>query len=188
MRYKRDGTLTLRPHPSTQAKRQLFVVAADGDAPVQRTQVAFNVGGLVWSADGERLYFTGNELEDDEYNRDLTTDIYMVGRESGDPRKLTSNPGNESAPALSPRRQPARGSCRRVHGVRKPTCASSIWLPTARSGGLPRNLTRDWDMTPGAPTWAANGEAVRFLAGVSGDRHLFEVTVTGDLSPATDHG
>ena len=102
MRYKRDGTLTLRPHPSTQAKRQLFVVAADGDAPVQRTDVAFNVGDLVWSADGERIYFTGNELEDDEYNRDLTTDIYLVGRESGDPRKLTSNPGGESASAISP--------------------------------------------------------------------------------------
>ena len=36
-------------------------------------------------------------------------------------------------------------------------------------------------MRPGAPTWAANGAAVRFLAGVGGDRHLFEVPVTGDL-------
>ena len=57
MRYKRDGTLTLRPHPSTQAKRQLFVVPADGGKPVQRTDVTYNVGGLVWSADGRAGLF-----------------------------------------------------------------------------------------------------------------------------------
>ena len=180
MRYKRDGTLTLRPHPSTQAKRQLFVVAVDGGAPVQRTDVAFNVGGLVWSADGERLFFTGNELEDDEYNRDLTTDIYMVGRESGDPRKLTSNPGSESAPALSPAGNRLAFLQTRARGEE----TNLRVVDLAANGtfrGIPRTLTRDWDRTPGAPTWAANGEAVRFLASVGGDRHLFEVTVTGDL-------
>ena len=180
MRYKRDGTLTLRPHPSTQAKRQLFVVAAEGGEPTQRTQVAFNVDGLAWSADGERLYFTGNELEDDEYNRELTTDIYLVGRESGEPRKLTSNPGNDTAPALSPAGTQLAFLQSRARGE-----ASDLRVvDLATDGtfrGIPRNLTRDWDMTPGAPSWAASGDAVRFVAGVGGDRHLFEVTAAGDL-------
>ena len=102
MRYKSDGELTLRPHPSTQPKRQLFIVPAEGGEPVQRTDLAFNVGGLVWSADAERLYFTGNELEDDEYDPDLTSDIFLIDRETGDPRRLTSSPGSDSAPAVSP--------------------------------------------------------------------------------------
>ena len=180
MRYKRDGTLTLRPHPSTQAKRQLFVVAVDGGVPVQRTDVAFNVGGLVWSADGERLYFTGNELEDDEYNRDLTSDIYLVGRESGDPRKLTSNPGDETAPALSPAGNRLAFLQTRARGEETDLRVVDL-AANGTFRGIPRILTRDWDRTPGAPTWAANGAGVRFLAGVGGDRHLFEVTVTGDL-------
>ena len=180
MRYKRDGTLTLRPHPSTRAKRQLFIVAADGATPIQRTDVAFNVGGLVWSADGERLYFTGNALEDDEYNRDLTTDIYIVGRESGDPRTLTSNPGGESAPALSPTGTRLAFLQTRARGEGTDLRVVDLAADGAFRG-VPRNLTSDWDMTPGAPTWATTGDGVRFLAGVSGDRHLFEVSVTGDL-------
>ena len=180
MRYKRDGTLTLRPHPSTQAKRQLFVVAADGGEPVQRTQAAYNVGGPVWSADGERVYFTGNELENDEYNRDLTTDIYVVGRESGDPRKLTSNPGRESAPAVSPSGNRLAFLQTRARGDETDLRVVDL-AANGTFRGIPRNLTGDWDMTPGAPSWAPNGDAVRFLAGVRGNRHLFEVTVAGDL-------
>ena len=180
MRFKRDGTLTLRPHPSTQAKRQLFVVAAEGGEPVRRTDVPFNVGGLVWSGDGERIYFTGNDLEDDELNRDLTTDIYVVGRESGDPQKLTSNPGSESAPAVSPAGSQLAFLQTRARGEETDLRVVDL-AADGTFRGIPRNLTSEWDMTPGSPTWAAHGQAVRFLAGVRGDRHLFEITVGGDL-------
>jgi dipeptidyl aminopeptidase/acylaminoacyl peptidase len=180
MRYKSDGTLTLRPHPSTVTKRQLFVVPADGGDPVQRTNLSFNVDGLVWSADGERIYFTGNEQEDDESTDAFTTDIYVVNRESGDPRTLTSNPGNESAPALSPSGNRLAYLQTRARG--EETDLRVVDLATDGTfRGIPRNLTADWDQTPGAPIWAEDGEAVRFLAGIGGDRHLFEVTVTGDL-------
>ena len=180
MGYKSDGSLTLRPHPTTQAKRQLFVVSADGGEPVQRTDVGFNIGGLVWSGDGERVYFTGNELEDDEYNRDLTTDIYVVGRETGDPRQLTANPGSESAPAISPDGNRIAFLQTRARGEETDLRVVDL-AADGTFRGLPRNLTGDWDLTVGAPTWAANNEAVRFLSGVGGNRHLFEVTVTGDL-------
>ena len=180
MRYKRDGTLTLRPHPSSVAKRQLFVVPANGGEPVQRTDMAFDVGGLVWSLDGERIYLTGNESENDELNRDLTTDIYVVGRETGDPRTLTSNPGSESAPAVSP--DGSRLAFLQTRARGEQTDLRMVDLATDGTfRGIPRNLTGEWDLTPGAPSWAANGEAVRFLTGVGGSRHLFEVTVTGDL-------
>ena len=180
MRYRRDGTPTLRPHPSTEARQQLFVVTAEGGEPVQRTQVTFNVGALVWSADGERIYFTGNEREDDKLNRDLTTDIYVVERQTGDPRKLTANPGSESAPAVSPDGNRLAFLQTRARGEETDIRVVDL-AANGTFRGIPRNLTSDWDMSPGAPTWAANGEAVRFLSGVGGDRHLFEVTVTGDL-------
>ncbi|HAK54013.1 MAG TPA: hypothetical protein DCP38_00825, partial [Acidobacteria bacterium] len=83
MRYKREGQLQLQPHPSTEQKTQLFVVAAGGGTPTQLTTLEFDVGGVVWSPDAARLYFTGDASEDDEYNRDLTTDIYLIDREGG---------------------------------------------------------------------------------------------------------
>ena len=104
----------------------------------------------------------------------------MVGRESGDPGKLTSNPGSESAPAVSPAGNRLAFLQTRARGEETDLRVVDL----ANDGtfrGIPRNLTDDWDRRPGAPTWAAHGEAVRFLAGVGGDRHLFEVTLTGDL-------
>ena len=179
-RYKRDGELTLLPHPSTQQKRQLFIVPANGGEPVQRTDLRFNVGSLAWSAYGERLYFTGDELEDDESNRALTLDLYVIDRDTGDPRKLSSNPGSESAPAVSP--DGNRLAYLQRRGRNEPTDLRVVDLNADGTfRGVPRNVTRDWDLRPGAPTWTASGEAVRFLAGIGGSRHLFEVDETGDL-------
>ena len=180
MRYKSDGTLTLRPHPSSVARRQLFVVSAEGGEPVQRTDLAFNVGDLVWSADSERVYFTGDELEDDERNDELTADIYVVSREAGDPQELTSNPGSEGAPAISPDGNRLAFLQTRARGEETDLRIVDL-AANGTFRGIPRNLTSDWDQTPGTPTWTPNGDAVRFLAGVGGDRHLFEVTATGDL-------
>ena len=180
IRYKSDGALTLRPHPASRPTRQLFVIAADGGDPVQRTDLAFDVGDLTWSADGERIYFTGDEQADDELSDELTTDIYVVGRDTGDPRPLTSNPGSERAPALSPDGNRLAYLQTRARGDETDLRIVDL-APDGTFRGIPRNLTGDWDLTPGVPTWAATGEAVRFVAGVGGNRHLFEVTVTGDL-------
>lgn len=179
-RYKRDGTLTFLPHFAATPKRQLFVVAAEGGTPVQRTSLAFEVGSPVWSADGERLYFTGDEAEDDDLGLEMTTDIYVVGRDEGEPRKLTSNPGNETAPSVSPDGTKLAFLQTRARGEQ--TDLRVVDLAADGSfRGIPRNLTSDWDLTPGTPSWAATGEGVRFLTGVTGNRHLYELAITGDL-------
>ena len=179
-RYKRDGTLTLLPHPSARPRRQLFVVPAAGGEAAQRTDLAFDVREPVWSADGERIYFAGDEGQDDETAADPASDIYVVGRDAGEPRKVTTDPGSETAPAVSP--DGRRLAFLHSRGRGEPTDIRVV--DVAADGtlrGIPRNLTRDWDMRPGAPAWTPRGDAVRFLAGVRGNRHLFEVTETGDL-------
>ncbi len=180
MAYKRDGTLTLLPHPSTPAKRQLFIVSAAGGPAVQRTDLAYDVGELVWSPDTQRLYFTGDALEDDEYSDDLTTDIYVIDRETGDPHTLTSNPGDELSPHVSPDGTALTFLHTRARGEETDVRVVDL-TADGRVRGLPRTLTSDWPFVPGAPTWAPTGDAVRFLAGVRGNRHLYEVTATGDL-------
>jgi dipeptidyl aminopeptidase/acylaminoacyl peptidase len=178
-RYKRDGTPALLPHPSTPAKRQLFIVAAAGGTAVQRTDLPFDVGDVAWSPDAERLYFTGDEGEDDA-DIALTHDIYVVGRDAGDPQQLTSNPGDEFAPHVSPDGSALTFLQRRAQG--EATDVRMVGLAVDGTfQGLPRNLTADWPFVPGSPRWTPTGDAVRFLAGVSGNRHLYEVNATGDV-------
>ena len=179
MRYKRDGAPALLPHPSARPRQQLFVTPAGGGEPVQRTDTRFDVRGPVWSADGERLYFTGDEGEDDE-STEPASDIFVVGRDAGEPRKLTTDPGRETAPAISP--DGRRLAFLHARGRGEPTDIRVVDIDADGTlRGIPRNLTRDWDMRPEAPTWTPRGDAVRFLAGIRGNRHLFEVTETGDL-------
>ncbi|HJO38744.1 MAG: S9 family peptidase [Vicinamibacterales bacterium] len=179
MRYKRDGQLQLQPHPSTEQKAQLFVVAAAGGEPTRLTTLEFNVDGVVWSPDAARLYFTGDASEDDEYNRDLTTDIHLIDREGGEPRRLTSNPGAERSLALSADGNflaylatPERGAETDLKIVRLNA--------QGRFSGAARTLTNEWHLAPGAPTWTPEG-MVRFSAGIGGSTHLFEVTTQGGL-------
>ena len=172
MRYKRDGTLSLQPHYLTQPKRQLMVVDAAGGVPRQLTRVSFNVGSPVWSRDGRVIFFTGDEREDDELDTENSGDIWAVDTRGGTVRRLTSNPGTESAPALSP-------DGRYLAYLSTPARGSQTDVLVAEIGsdghfrGLPVNLTAQWDLRPGAPAWIPDGAGVRFAAGIGGDSHLF---------------
>ena len=180
MRYKRDGTLPLLPHYSVTPKRQLFVVPADGGEATQLTTLPFDVESPVWSRDGGQLFFVGNEREDDEYSRDETEDLYAISRDGGDSRRLTPNPGSEFAPAVSP-----SGEQLAFLYQERPTGEVDLKVVDLGANGTlsgpPRTLTNEWHDIPGAPTWTVDGSAIRFEAGVGGNRHLFEVTVRGEL-------
>lgn len=180
MRYKQDGTLTLRPHYSISSKRQLYVVPAVGGMARQVTSLAFGVGSVVWSADGGRLFFSGDEFEDDELLREDTRDLWTVPATGTDApaRPLTANPGSESSPSLSPDGSllaflstPERGA---------PTDLVVVEIDSDGSfRGSPRNLTAEWDLQPGSPEWTSDGEFIRFSAGIGGNSHLFSVPAAG---------
>lgn len=178
MGYRRDGVHPLLPHYSLDEKTQLHVVSADGGTPRRLTDLDFDVGGVEWSADGRRIYFTGDENEDDEYNSENTNDVWSVAFTGGSVRRLTVNPGSESAPALSPDggtiaylSSPARGE------------QTDILVQEVGSDGslrgLALNLTAGWDLQPGAPSWSEDGGEIRFSAGTGGNSHLFAVAAAG---------
>ena len=180
MRYKRDGRLQLQAHPSIVEATQLFIVPAAGGEPRQLTSLAFDIREVIWSANGERLYFTADAEEDDEYNKDLTVDIYTLAMDgTGQPQQLTSNPGSERAIAISPNgvllaylSTPERG---------KKTDLKVVSLGAdGRLSGTPRTLTSNWNLTPGTPRWTDN-DTLRFEAGIKGSSHLFEVSTQGSL-------
>ncbi|MBI4546201.1 MAG: S9 family peptidase [Gemmatimonadetes bacterium] len=178
LRYKRDGTLALLPHYSTRPKPRLLLARAGGGEPRVVAEPPFSIRAITWSADGRFLYFSGDELEDDEWNREPTADLFVVPVEGGAPLKLTANPGSEVSPAVSP-------DGRRLAFLRTPQRGAQtdlLVVDLAPDGGLrgePRNLTASWDLEPGAPVWTPDGRALRFQARIGGGVHLFEVGAAG---------
>ena len=183
IRYKRDGRLDFQPHYLTREKRQLMVVDADGGTPAQLTRVSFDVGDPVWSEDGQVIFFTGDERQDDELNSENTGDIWAVDVDVGTVRRLTTNPGTESAPAISP-------DGRRMAFLSTPARGSQTDLLVAEIGpdghfrGEPANLTAEWDLRPGAPMWSADGADILFSAGIAGDSHLFRASAAATAATA----
>ena len=179
IRYKRDGSLSFQPHYSARSKRQLMVVNAAGGPPSQVTDVDFDVANPVWSANGEVIFFTGDERQDDELKQENTGDIWAVSVSGGVVRRLTTNPGSETAPAVAP-------DGRKLAFLSTPERGSQTDLLVVDLGsdgnfrGEPVNLTIDWDLRPGAPQWAADGSQIFFAAGVGGDSHLYRVLYGGD--------
>ena len=185
-RYKRDGTLTFIPDPAIRQKIQLFVVDADGGEAKQLTSLPFDVRGPVWAADSRAFYFNGDEKQNDELNRELTTDIYHISVNGGQPRKLTDNPGNETSPTVSPdgkwmtyQYNPARGAQSDI-----------MVVPLAADGsfqGSPRNLTANWDRQIGRPAWTADSSSLRLTVGLGGNRHLMQLDRNGgEMRQLTD--
>ena len=182
IRYKRDGRLAFQPHYLSQAKRQLMVVESNGGTPRQLTRLSFDAGSPVWSEDGRIIFFTGDERQDDELDAENSGDIWAVDPRGGTVRRLTSNPGTESAPAVSP-------DGRMLAFLSTPERGSQTDLMVAEIGsdghfrGRPRNLTEAWDLRPGAPTWTEDGAAILFSAGIEGDSHLFRATPGTPAAP-----
>lgn len=184
IRYKRDGRLQFQPHYSVRGKRQLMVVDGAGGTPRQLTELAFDAGSPTWSPDGRTLFFTGDERQDEELRTENSGDIWSVDANGGTVRRLTTNPGTESSPALSP-------DGRRLAFLSTPERGAQTDLLVVEIGaggnfrGQPDTLTAAWEMRPGAPRWSADGSAVLFSAGVRGNSHLFRATV-GDRAAVGD--
>ena len=151
MRYKRDGTLTLLPHQTAEPITQLMVVAAGGGDPALLTSLPFDVSDPAWSDDGSHIFFVGDEQQHNERSRDLNQDLYVVSRDGGEPRKLTSNPGSEFTPVVSPGGKQLAFLYRRDRG--SPTDLKIVDLrPDGTFAGPPRTLTNEWDLVPGRPS------------------------------------
>lgn len=187
VRYKRNGTLTYLPHPSVREKRQLFVVPAAGGQARQLTSLHFNVGSVVWSRDGGQLFFTGDEHEDNELNRENTGDLWTIPISGGTARRLTTNPGTESDPRISPDGQ-------RMVFLSAPERGAEVDVMVVEIGsdgsfrGAPVNLTAAWDLEPRSPRWSPDAGWVHFQAQAGGDSHLFRVPSEGGSVEQVTHG
>ena len=154
-------------------------------AGTQRTKGRdFSVGNFAWSPDGTRIAF------DAAINPDLvqrgTADIYVLSLDSGDLRKIVSQPGPDLFPAWSPdgsqiAYQSAMGGTRFYH-------SNSRIAVVSASGGAPRSLTDAFDESPQLLSWLPAG--IHFAGVQRTSSHLFRLDpttgrITRLTSPAT---
>ena len=178
MRYKSDGTTAWLPHPSINKKRQLNIVSADGGEAEQITELAFNVGDVEWSPDGKRIYFSGDPLEDDEYNEDFTRNIYRIDLESKEVTQVFEMEGTQRSPAISSNGRFMSFLQSDERGAQTDVMVTSLNRNGEPTGSV-SNLTANWDLSPGSPYWTPNGNTLRFSSQIRGNSHLFEVSRTG---------
>lgn len=178
MRYKSDGTTAWTPHPSVNEKRQLHIISADGGEPEKITDLPYNVGQIEWSQDGNRIYFSGDPEEDDEYNDDYTRNLYVIDLETKEHKKLLDMDGNQSSPTISPNGR----FIAFTHSAERGAITDVMVAALNRSGeidGELTNITENWTLSPGGLHWTNNNQNVRFSGQISGNTHLFQVSRNG---------
>ncbi len=97
VQFRADGEGDLKP-----GFNHVFVVAADGGAPRQLTDGAFDDGGsLAWTPDGRRIVFSSNHGKD--WERDpFESEVFTVAVADGTLTQLTHRVGPDSDAAPSP--------------------------------------------------------------------------------------
>jgi dipeptidyl aminopeptidase/acylaminoacyl peptidase len=190
--YRADGRgyLPDPADPAASAPEELYVVPRGGGAPRQLTRLGVDVSGVAWRPDSRALVFTADSHQRDEWLYERA-DVWTVTLE-GETRRLTDDGHHHEAPAFSPdgqwlavRRQLGLSAVI-GSGAGRGAPVDLFLLPAG--GGPLRNLTAEWDLLPGDPTFAADGRQVYFGAGVGGDAHLFRVGREGGAVEAVTQG
>ncbi len=181
-RFDRRGYLPDPRDPWATPPREIFLLPVEGGEARQLTELGFDASGLAWSPDGTRIAFTADAHQRDEHSYERS-DLWLVTVD-GATTRLTDDEYNYSGPEWSPdgREFVARGNEGLdviIREARDRGAPSDLFVFDAATGDRVRNLTEDWDLIPGGPTWAADGDHLYFSAGITGNSHLFRIPAGG---------
>ncbi len=127
-------------------RTHIFVVDLATKETTAVTEGDFNDSGPTWAPDGEYLAFASDR--DEEWDLRSASDIWVVSRRGGMPRRVTDGQGVWNSPAFSP-----DGSQIVFVGYAKPENGTSTYFPQlwtiSRGGGEATNLLAGTDIAAG---------------------------------------
>lgn len=184
LQFKRDGSTYL-----DRSRTHVYLVESRGAEPRQLTFDDYDDSDPTWSPDGRHIAFVSKRTEDPDSNDN--TDIWLipVDGERPEPRRLTTNPGADYAPAWS-----HDGNSIAYVTVTEPEL---IWYATNHlavipaRGGEPRLPLPALDRNVRDPAFAPNDDAILFRLEDSAEEQLarldlesgeLERLVAGDLA------
>jgi dipeptidyl aminopeptidase/acylaminoacyl peptidase len=167
----------------------LFVVTAEGaSAPRDLTAGAnydvppFNEGApeaIAFSPDGRELCFTANTDKDEALstNGDLFT-VDVAG--AGEPKRITSNPGNDWGPAYSPDGKWIAYRAQFLGGYEADRWRLMLY---ERSSGKTMNRTEDFDRSVESYAWTPDSARIYFSAEDKAEMPVYAIAAAGSGAP-----
>lgn len=161
--------------------RHVFVVPAEGGTARQVTDGDWDHGTPAWSPDGRTLAFSALRIP----NAQLAwreSEIYVADVAGGTIRQLTRRKGPDANPVWSP---DGRSIAYTGFDSTNATWQDAAIYVMNADGSSPRPLTKAMDRSPAGMFWATDGSGLWFNADNEGSRHLYFVTIAGQVRAVT---
>ncbi|MGW8265301.1 MAG: S9 family peptidase [Longimicrobiales bacterium] len=170
LQFKRDG----RGYLADSLRTHLYVYDIESKKLTQITSGRWDEGNPVWSPDGTKIAFVSNRTEDPDANSN--SDIWVVAAGNTDQGatlvRITDYEGGDGSPAWSPDGQWIAYTT----GTNDPRVSAmsnnKLALMASDGSGERRILADDLDRGVGSPTFTADGSALLFSIGDSGEGHV----------------
>jgi dipeptidyl aminopeptidase/acylaminoacyl peptidase len=172
--YRRDGQGF-----TDEGYRHIFVVPAGGGTPRQVTSGNYDHTGGKWMPDGKAIVYSGQRSDDWQWRE---SDIHAVDVANGAVRQLTTRKGPDTAPAISP---DGKRIAYTGYDWTKDTWIDSKIYVMNSDGSNARLVSGDWDRSPQALQWAADGSGVYFTAQNEGTQNLYFLALGAAASKVT---
>lgn len=173
-RYQYDGRGIVAP-----SYRHIFIVPSEGGSARQLTSGNFNhSGSLSWSSDSERIFFSAYRQDDWELVSD-EADIFSVDIASRRLTQITSEPGAERGPRVSPDGRMLAFT----HEARRPLAFTPDRIAVSNlDGSNMRIISNDLDGDASGLVWAGDSTSIFYTFDERGERKLGEARLNGRLS------
>lgn len=179
LKHEADGAGKLKPGYS-----HLFVIDADGGAPRQITSGNFHHRGApVWSADGTKLFFSGNRNENWEYEF-RNSEIYSVDVRTGAFSQLTDRIGPDYNIAISP--DGKQLAFLGFDDKREAYQNTKLYVMNTDGSGK-KMISGDMDRSFSSPVWASNGRGIYYSYDYHGNTKVGLISLSGKDQKIADN-
>ena len=168
--------------PLPKGYSQIFVIDAElGGTPRQVTSGDYSHGDPEWSADGQRIFFSGIRKPDAEYQEN-DSEVYVVDLKTLEIKALTDRKGPDYGPVVSP---DGKWIAYTGYDDKDYTSHLSDMYLMDTAGGSKRTLCGHLPNSPGDICWAEDGSGVYYLMAEKGESNFYFVSVDGKIRKVT---